>query len=314
MNTFVTDLLAKEAEEPSESPGDDVAADVEDGPEDDESEGELPQDDDGETDEEEQEEPAEPEAEPEDEPKAEATVDPRDAEIEALKTLAQSQNQQLIDILAQQVSLMGTTAQAPRPTMPALSDEVAKLALFGGDEKAWQALNPQDRENGKKLAQEYMDRVTRHAKNPEALYEEQIRSRVLQDVHQMIAPLIQETHVKRGQEIIERHAKDLVGSHRAKLLEKFNELPGSRSESWKDLEATLKAAAALVRMEIKEEDLASRERKVEVSNLQKKANKEAAKRVGRRGSHRPADKNNTPGWDPAKMDLAQYAQRLSDKE
>ena len=321
MNSFVADLIAKE--------GDDDETVVEDGPEE-IPEGELPEDDDSpSTEDDESAEADEPDTEEveqeekegdddevvEDEPKAEAKDDPRDAEIEALKELARSQNQQLIDILGKQVALNQQQAQAPKePQAPAIRDEVAQLALFGGDEEAWKALSPVERAEGTKFAKAYMARVTRHAKNPEALYTDLVQAQVQAEIQKAMAPLLQDTHKQRGQVLIERHAKDLLENHRERLLEVFNELPGSRSDNWKDLEASLKAASTLVRNEVSRQDLETRERKVETSKRQKRANKEAAQKRGRRGSGRSSNKTKTSGWNPDSMDLAGFAQSLQDKE
>lgn len=317
MNKFVTDLEAEEVEEEesSEDTSNDDVADDEEGPSD-ESEGELSKEEDGTTDEEEQEEEeSETEVVEEEEPKTEVKVDPRDAEIEALKTLARDTNQQLINILEQQVALNRQQVQAPlEPVKPVIRDEVAKLALFGGDEKAWDAFSPAERAEGTEFAKIYMDRVTRHAKDPGALYTDLIQDKVLHEIQKAMAPLLRDTHQQRGQEIIDRHAKDLLSDHRQRLTEVFNTLPGSRSDNWKDMEASFKAAAQLVRDEVSKEDLVSRERKVETSKRQKQANKDAAKSRGRRGSRRPPKNQNKGGWDPTKMSLAERAQALQDKE
>ena len=316
MNSFVADLLVQEEEanqeESSEESSDDDVADEEEGPDSEES-GELSDEEDGISDEEEQvEEVDEDELSQGEQPPAEATVDPRDIEIERLKILAQNQNQQLIDILERQVALNHEKQETEQ--FPAIRDEVAKLALFGGDEEAWKALSSTERAEGTKFAADYMARVTRHAKDPRTLYADDIQTHVQREIQAAIAPLLQNTHKVRGQDIIDRCAKDLLENHRGRLLEVFNELPGSRSNDWGDLEASLKAAAKLVRNEVTKQDLETRERKIEVSNRQKKANKEAANRTGRRGSRRPPKNKNKAGWNPVQMTLAERAQQLQDKE
>jgi len=315
MNSFVDGLLMQEESEASEDVDDDVDA-VEDGPEF-EDEGELSEEDDGTAAEEGQDDEDQPETPESTEgaPKSEDKVDPRDEEIAALKELARNQNQQLIDLLQQQVALnQQKLNQAPKAPESELSEEAARIALFGGDDKAWESLTPKEKAAGKKFAQEWIDRQTRYARNPEALYEELIKDRVRREIESYVAPVLQETHTKRAQEIIDRHAKDLVGEHRERVHAVYQALPGSRSNSWEDIEATFEAAAKLVRMEVAQGDLATRERKVEAAKRQKEANREAARSVGRKGTRRPKTKSKVPQWDPSQMDLEQFAQILQDKE
>jgi len=313
----MVDLIATvTAKVEAEDAGDDAVVEDGDGPS--AQEGELSDEapeqeteevDDTAEDEEEGEDDDSEEQVEEEDPEAEATDPPVDEEKEELKHLV-LQGQQQVQALLEQVNALVAT-QAKRVTQtkePAISEDLAKLALFEGTPEAWEKLSPADQAKGKKFSKEYIDRETRYALDPDKRYEEQIRDKVMADVQSILKPLMVEQSDRRAQTTFDKYAKGLE-DHKQRLGEVFQSMPGSRSKNFSDLEACFKNAAAMVRLELKDKSLSDRERKLQTSDRQKAANKKAAGRRRKRGSGK-APKAKQKGWDNGKQSLFDFAQSM----
>lgn len=240
-----------------------------------------------------------------DEPKAEAKADPRDEEIANLKALVlqtQQQSQQLIDfVLRQQERQQSARSAPPKGEFDDLPEEVIQTLLFGGAEEDIKALDSATRVKGQRFVQNWTREQARYAKDPSAFYREKLQDLVRSEIRSAVGPVLQQQTVREAQSVLERHLGDMDVEAKKRVADIFQRLNSPTEEA-------LKFAVDFVRKERKEQQLAERERKVETSERQRKANRQAARKGARRGRRSPND-NKQPRMKPGETP-EQFYQRL----
>lgn len=321
IHSVIARAMASESEDEDEEPEAEVLDDGEAGPADPEG---APTDeaDDATADEEADEAPEDEEATPEAEKPAEpeekpAPADPNDERLKRLESLVQQSQQAqnlLLDILAKQ--------QAPVPAQPQrtqddVSQEALRIALFGNTapdgEERWKALDPRERARAVKFAQNYADAETKFALDPKARYREQLRQLVLEDVYQVVGPLLQERHNAEAKALFEAHAKGMEQTDVERMSALFYADSRSRAGSFQDQKLAFEAAAAQAKYEKQARELTSKSRDVQAVQRQEAANKAAARKKQTRGTKGRGGPNPRPKYTPG-TNMLEYMKKLQEEE
>lgn len=244
------------------------------------------------------------------EPEGEAESEASEERISTKDLLAQieetrQQQQALMALLLNRQKQEQEPEQKPAADLPL---PVVRLALFGGsDSEEWEKLDPVTKAKAQDFAKDYLDRTARYAQDPDAMYRELIRERVLEDLRRELQPLASAFYQQKAESLWEQYASDLR-PHKDRIAQVFQQIPGVKDGDMESVEAAFKLAAQLVRAEVQGSRHAEQSRKAEAAERQRKANRRAAKK--RAGSAPKPNGKAALQWDGV-TPLSVFAEQLA---
>lgn len=176
------------------------------------------------------------------------------------------------------LKLLGQQAPPKQPVPEKKSDtddlplNVIRLALGGATKEEWERIPASQKEKVQRFLAEHNEREARYVADPALRYKEVYRQKVLEDVFEVLNPVLKDYHERRAQGAVERHLTPLKDPKlQSRAREIYAQLPGARSASWDDQEQALRAAAGLAKLERLEQQQANVRQGKAAQNVQRQA-------------------------------------------
>lgn len=169
-----------------------------------------------------------------------------ESEIEQRVKKAEQERDALLAAILQQNKPQPVKSEGPPEE--SVPEQVMRLVLFGATEDQLKTVPPETLAKARKIAEGYAADEVRFALNPKARYEK-VRDLVLQDMTQLLGPILQDYHTRQAQEAVNRHLNPLPPKLQERAKAIFRGLPGASSTDWGVLANTMEVAAKLAEFE-----------------------------------------------------------------